>query len=89
MRACSGVRTGQDAAKCLILGADIAGLALPVLRAYTYGGRDGARTCLQKVISDLKTVMLLVGAADVADLKKHKPVITGRLREWITSRNLK
>jgi len=84
-----GIRTGLDVAKCLALGADICGLALPVLRAYRRGGRDGALLCLQTVIADLKAVMLLVGAKDIPALKKRRPVITGRLREWITSRSRK
>jgi isopentenyl-diphosphate delta-isomerase len=82
-----GIRSGLDAAKCLILGADAAGLALPVLRAYMRGGYDGALACLQNVIAELKAVMLLVGARDIPSLKRHKPVITGRLREWINNRS--
>ena len=82
-----GIRTGLDAAKCLALGADMVGLALPVVRAYARGGRDGVRACLQQVISDLKAVMLLVGARDIPALKKHNPVITGTLREWINHRS--
>jgi len=81
-----GVRTGLDAAKCLALGADICGMALPVLRAYKRGGRDGVLAFLERVIADLKAVMLLVGAKDIPALKKRKPVITGRLREWTISR---
>ncbi len=84
--ASGGIRDGLDAAKCLVLGADVAGLALPVLRAYLRGGHDGARAYLQKVIADLRAVMLLVGAKDIASLKKQQPVITGRLREWTNSR---
>ena len=84
-----GVRSGLDAAKCLVLGADVAGLALPVLRAYRRGGYGAVLACLQSVIADLKSVMLLVGAQDIPALKKHTPVITGRLREWINSRSRK
>ena len=81
-----GIRNGLDAAKCLVLGADVAGLALPVLRAYRRGGYDAVLACLQGVIAELKAVMLLVGARDIPALQKHTPVITGRLREWINSR---
>jgi isopentenyl-diphosphate delta-isomerase len=82
-----GIRSGLDAAKCLALGADVAGMALPVLRAYRSGGYDGARAAMQKIIEDLKAVMLLIGARDIAALKEHEPVITGRLREWTNSRS--
>jgi isopentenyl-diphosphate delta-isomerase len=84
-----GIRNGLDAAKCLVLGADAAGLALPVLRAYMRGGYNEALACLQNVITELKAVMLLVGARDIPALKKHQPVITGRLREWINNRSQK
>ncbi len=84
-----GIRNGLDAAKCLVLGADVAGLALPVLRAYMRGGYDGALTCLQDVIAELKAVMLLVGVQDIPALKRHQPVITGQLREWINNRSRK
>ncbi len=82
--ASGGLRSGLDVAKCLMLGADMAGIALPVLRAYTEGGYDGVLAYFGKVIQDLKSVMLLVGAKDISSLKKHKPVITGELREWAT-----
>ena len=82
-----GVRGGLDAAKTLVLGADAAGLALPVLRAWRRGGYDDVLACLQRVIAELKSVMLLVGARDIPSLKERKPVITGRLREWINSRS--
>lgn len=84
--ASGGLRDGLDTAKCLVLGANAAAMALPVLRAYKKGGLAGVTRFLQGVIEDLKSVMLLVGAKDVATLKKHRPVITGRLREWQTSR---
>ncbi|MBI5243851.1 MAG: type 2 isopentenyl-diphosphate Delta-isomerase [Elusimicrobia bacterium] len=84
-----GIRSGLDAAKCLVLGADIAGLALPVLRAYVRDGRGGALSFLQRVIADLKAVMLLVGAKDIPALKKRKPAITGILKEWTNSRSRK
>ncbi|MCX5793991.1 MAG: type 2 isopentenyl-diphosphate Delta-isomerase [Elusimicrobia bacterium] len=87
--ASGGIRDGLDAAKCLVLGADVVGLALPVLRAYRRGGYGGALACLQDVIAELKAVMLLVGARDIPALKRHKPVITGQLREWINNRSRK
>lgn len=83
-----GIRSGLDAAKCLALGCDLVGMALPVLRAYRAGGYDGAVAFLQQTIADLKSVMLLVGARDLRSLKKQKPIITGVLREWqIPTRN--
>lgn len=78
-----GVRSGLDVAKCLVLGANTAGMALPVLRAYLSGGYDGVIDFLNGIIKELKTVMLLTGANDITTLKKHSPVISGRLSEWM------
>ncbi|HEY3320118.1 MAG TPA: type 2 isopentenyl-diphosphate Delta-isomerase [Planctomycetota bacterium] len=77
-----GIRSGLDVAKCIALGCDIAGMALPILRAYHSGGYDGTVAYLQQVIADLKSVMLLVGAKDIKTLKKHRPIITGALKAW-------
>jgi isopentenyl-diphosphate delta-isomerase len=77
-----GIRTGLDAAKCLALGCDLAGMALPVLRAYRDGGYEGAVAFLRQVIADLKSVMLLAGAKDIRSLKRLRPIITGELRAW-------
>lgn len=77
-----GIRTGLDVAKCLALGCDMTGMALPVLRAYRDGGYEGAVDFLRQVIADLKSVMLLVGARDIRSLKRLPPIITGELRTW-------
>jgi len=77
-----GIRTGLDAAKCLALGCDLAGMALPVLRAWREGGYAGAVAFLQQVIADLKSVMLLVGAKDIRALQRQRPILTGELRAW-------
>ncbi|MFH2203467.1 MAG: type 2 isopentenyl-diphosphate Delta-isomerase [Elusimicrobiota bacterium] len=82
--ASGGLRSGYDAAKCLMLGADVCGMALPVLRAYMRGGYPAVLAFFEQVRRELKTVMLLVGAKDIPSLKKHKPVITGELAEWAT-----
>jgi isopentenyl-diphosphate delta-isomerase len=85
--ASGGIRTGLDVAKCLALGASVAGLALPVLRAHARGGYEGVRACLGGVIADLKVAMLLSGAKDLRELRRKKPVIIGELSEWIHSRS--
>jgi isopentenyl-diphosphate delta-isomerase len=77
-----GIRSGLDAAKCLALGTDLVGMALPVLRAYYDGGYRGTVAFLREVVEDLKAVMLLVGARNIRSLKRMKPIITGELKEW-------
>ncbi|MBI5882326.1 MAG: alpha-hydroxy-acid oxidizing protein [Elusimicrobia bacterium] len=84
--ASGGVRNGLDVAKCLALGADLVGMALPVLRSHGRGGREGVVAFLSGIIAELKTAMLLAGAADLKSLARTEPVITGKLNEWIKSR---
>ncbi|RLE59943.1 MAG: type 2 isopentenyl-diphosphate Delta-isomerase, partial [Thermoprotei archaeon] len=83
-----GIRNGIDVAKALRLGADFAGTALPVIRAVYEKGSEGVERLLRKMISELKIVIHLVGARNIAELKKAPIVITGYLREWMEQRGL-
>ncbi len=86
--ASGGIRTGMHAAKALALGAQVAGVALPVLRAYVAGGAAGVEAYLQAMITELRAAMMLCGCAKVADLKAGCAVLSGRLLEWATQRKL-
>ncbi|MFO0590162.1 MAG: type 2 isopentenyl-diphosphate Delta-isomerase [Polyangiaceae bacterium] len=80
--ATGGVSSGLDVAKALVLGAHAAGLARPVLKAYTEGGKAGATRFLQQVENELRAAMLLVGARNVAAMRKAPHLCTGRLRRY-------
>jgi isopentenyl-diphosphate Delta-isomerase len=67
--ASGGVRSGLDAAKAIALGADVAGVALPVLRAYHSGGEKALKAYAERFIAEFKTAMYLTGSATVADLR--------------------
>ncbi|MFH1431982.1 MAG: type 2 isopentenyl-diphosphate Delta-isomerase [archaeon] len=86
--ASGGIRNGVDAAKAIALGADYAGLALPLLKAATRSHIDVVEV-LQKMIDEMKTAMFLVGATNVSELKKKDVVITGRTREWLVTRGIR
>ncbi|AUX21148.1 isopentenyl pyrophosphate isomerase [Sorangium cellulosum] len=80
--ATGGITTGLDIARALALGAHAAGIARPVLQAFISGGRDAAVQYLENVEAELRAVMLLVGARDIASLRKA-PALLGRdLRRW-------
>jgi isopentenyl-diphosphate delta-isomerase len=81
--ASGGIRDGFDAAKALALGADIAGVALPFVRAHHEGGIEAARALLQGFVASLKAALLLCGAKDVTALRASKPIILEPLRSWI------
>ena len=80
--ASGGIRNALDAAKALVLGAEICGFALPVFRAYRSGGLETAGAFLEQTIEGLRVAMVLTGARTLAELRK-KPVVLGpRLERW-------
>jgi isopentenyl-diphosphate delta-isomerase len=82
--ATGGVSTGLDAARALALGADLAGIARPVLKALMSGGREGASAFLADVERELRAAMLLTGSRDVAALRKTPRVLSNELLAWLS-----
>jgi isopentenyl-diphosphate delta-isomerase len=81
--ATGGITTGLDIARALALGAHAAGMARPVLQAFVAGGREGTIRFLEGVEAELRAAMLLVGARDVASLRKAPAVLGPQLRRWM------
>lgn len=80
--ATGGLRTGSDVARAIALGASAGGLAAPVLRALTQGGRDGAMAFLQGVAHTVRSIMLLTGSRTVEDLQRAPTILGPRLSRW-------
>jgi len=83
--ASGGMRTGLDMAKAIALGADAVGMALPFLAEAVKGEKD-LLEFIRKIVLEFRTVMFLVGARNIEELKKVPAVITGRTAEWLKLR---
>lgn len=84
--ASGGIRSGLDAARAIVLGAEVAGLAAPVLRAFISGGEQQCLNLLEGIMDNIKRVMLLTGSKDIPALQKVPRVITGKLHQWSSQR---
>jgi isopentenyl-diphosphate delta-isomerase len=81
--ASGGIRTGLDVAKTIALGATVAGVALPVFRAYRDGGVASARQYIARLVTELRTAMVLTGSCDIDALGRVPTVLGPRLRSWV------
>jgi isopentenyl-diphosphate delta-isomerase len=81
--ASGGLRDGLDVARALAMGAQVASMALPFLRAAHERGLDGALDFAHRVLDGLQTAMLLSGARTPAALALAPRVLGPRLRAWI------
>jgi isopentenyl-diphosphate delta-isomerase len=66
--ASGGLRNGMDAAKAIALGADLAGLAYPFLKAAS-DSTTALDELVQLLIAELSTVLFCTGNATIADLQ--------------------
>ncbi|MFH1450704.1 MAG: type 2 isopentenyl-diphosphate Delta-isomerase [archaeon] len=80
--ATGGIRTGDDVAKAIALGANSAGIALPLLKP-AQASSDAVKSYLQRVISELKKSMMALSAPRISDLNREKIFITGELIKWL------
>lgn len=83
--ASGGIRTGLDIAKAIALGADAVGIARPFLQR-AVEGLESVRSYILELIRELRTVMFLVGARDVEELRRTPLVIMGKTAEWLRMR---
>lgn len=70
--ASGGVRSGQDVAKALALGAHAAGLALPLIRLAVSGGAEAALAYLDRLENTLRSVLILTGSRTPVQLRSGK-----------------
>ncbi|MEM3394829.1 MAG: type 2 isopentenyl-diphosphate Delta-isomerase [Nitrososphaerota archaeon] len=80
-----GIRNGLEIAKVIMLGAEMAGLANPFLKAAKKGEKS-IKKLIEQLLIELKTTMFLVGAKDIASLSTSQRVIFGPLKIWLEQR---
>ena len=83
--ASGGLRTGLEMAKAIVLGADGVGIARPFLEK-AVEGEDALREHVENMLLELRTVMFLVGAKNIGELKRVPALILGRTAEWLRLR---
>ena len=84
--ASGGLRSGLDVAKSLALGADTAGIAKPFLQK-AVEGEEALQKHVEDIIDEVKICMFLVGARNVADMRRVPVVVTGWTSEWLKARD--
>jgi isopentenyl-diphosphate delta-isomerase len=81
--ATGGLRSGQDVAHALALGATAGGLAAPCLRAHKEGGYDGVVELLTHVIAGVRAAVFLTGCRTPSELRAQPKVLGPMLRAWL------
>ena len=80
--ATGGIRSGLDMARALALGADLCGVALPLLKT-ALESEDTLFTRIETLHRELSTAMFLSGSAKIADQKRARAYITGKTRQML------
>ena len=80
--ASGGLRNGLEVAKCVALGASMAAMAYPFLRAASRS-RESLFAFADTVLAELKSTMFLVGAGSVPSLASSRYILTGALAEEV------
>ncbi len=83
--ASGGIRTGIEVVKSLVLGASLASATFPFLEPALKSAED-VKKSLECLISEIKNVMLLIGAKSIQDLQNVPIVLSGKTSEWLKMR---
>lgn len=67
-----GIRTGIDVAKSITLGANMAGVASPIIKALEQGGKKQVNKLLDLWETELRGAMFLTGSRNISQLRKAK-----------------
>ena len=67
-----GIRSGVDVFRAIALGAEGVLIGRPVLIAMYGGGAEGFRLYIDKIVDELKSTMVMCGAASLKDITRDK-----------------
>jgi isopentenyl-diphosphate delta-isomerase len=81
--ASGGIRTPLDVVRALALGADVAALALPFLRAHAEGGERGVLEIAERLAEGVRALLLLTGVRRPGELRIAACHLGPELRAWI------
>lgn len=81
--ASGGLRNGLDVAKCIALGASMAAMAYPFLKAAAQS-REVLFEFAELVLAELRSTMFLVGAANLRGLASSRYILTGALAQEVS-----
>ncbi len=73
--ASGGIRTGMDIAKSIAFGADLTGMARPMLLALKNGGKKELLALISSIEMELKGAMFLTGSRSLNDLQSQQLVL--------------
>ena len=80
--ASGGIEDGLQAAKALVLGADLAGTANSVLKEAMVSA-DAVEAKLQEMAEELRVAMMLTGCRTWKQLPDRDHIVTGPTRDWM------
>ena len=83
--ASGGLRSGMDIVKSLVLGAEMAGMALPFIREERANGTEGVIRLVEELKSTLRSAMLLTGSHDLEALRQQPYWLDGEFSRTVES----
>lgn len=86
--ASGGIRTPLDGVRALAMGADLVGIAGPLLKLFLREGIDKLDNWMDEFLYSLKAVFLMNAARDLNEIKLRPLIITGMTAEWLRARGI-
>ncbi|MDK2822544.1 MAG: isopentenyl-diphosphate Delta-isomerase [Clostridia bacterium] len=86
--ASGGIYSASSILKSLALGADLVGIALPVLEKAYHNDVNDIIKYINNLKTQVKELMLLTGAREICDLKTIPIIVTGFVKEWLEARGI-